>query len=138
MINTRIDPSVSSYSSTFFSVEMGIAHDIRSRYPDLVVETCGDGNKVSVIVHQREMSTTCSAGPIYKPRLLISQNSLSQPQLEFQVFFHSVCKEAYTPEVADTHLRYLGQDTWYVLVFPASDSVQAKEVSRVEFALCAS
>ena len=58
------------------------------------------------------VSTAGSAGLIYNPRLLISN---CEPQLEFQVFFRSICKEAYTPEVADAHLRSMLPGSGYTV-----------------------
>lgn len=92
-----------------------IATDIRTRYQDHVVETAGDGNKTFIVVKQKEMNTQCSAGPIYNPHLVISDDTLDEPQLEFQVFFRSICKEAYTPEVANTYLQSLLPGLGYAL-----------------------
>ena len=61
------------------------------------------------------MNTQCSAGAIYNPRLVSSDDTLDEPQLEFQVFFRSICKEAYTPEVANTYLQSLLPGSGYAL-----------------------
>lgn len=53
---------------------MEIATDIHTRYPDLVVETAGDGNKTFIAVRQKEMNTQC---------ILISDDTLGEPQFEF-------------------------------------------------------
>lgn len=61
------------------------------------------------------MSIASSAGPIYNPRLPVSNSLDGEPQLEFQVFFCSICKEASTPEVADAHLRSMLPGSGYTL-----------------------
>ena len=76
----------------------GIGTDLRNRYPNLVVEMADEGSKAFFIVRQKGMSMASSAGPIYNPCLLVSSLVSSsdggEPELEFQVFFQLICKEA--------------------------------------------
>lgn len=92
-----------------------IATDLRNHYLNLVVEMAHEGGKAFFVVWQKEMSMASSAGPIYSPRLLVSSSDGGEPQLEFHVFFHSICKEAYTPEVADAYLQSMLPGSGYAV-----------------------
>ena len=78
------------------------------------------------------MSTACSAGPVYNPRLLISDDGMEKPQLEFQVFFRSICSEPYSSEAAEVHLKSLLPASGYTVCpgipnFPAEVHFQPKK-----------
>ena len=80
--------------------------------------------KSFVVVCQSDMNTSCSAGPIYNPRMVISVDDQCHAQMEFQVFFFhfkpSLRKLAYSCEAADSHLESIlrgNQNLLFVLVF---------------------
>lgn len=96
----------------FRSAAISIIEDIRSSYPELVVESVVD-EKSFVVVRQSDMNTTCSAGPIYNPRMVISVDGQCHPQMEFQVFFRTVFKGAYTRQAATPHLESMQRESGY-------------------------
>ena len=61
--------------------------------------------KSFAVVRQSDMNTICSAGPTYNPRMVISVYDQGHAQMEFQVFFRTVLKEAYSRQAADLHLE---------------------------------
>ncbi|MCG8623782.1 MAG: hypothetical protein MJE68_17545 [Proteobacteria bacterium] len=106
-----------------------IAIDLRNRYPNLIVEMTHEVSKVSLIVRQKEMSMVSSVGPIHNPHLLVSSSVGGEPQLEFQVFFLLVCKEAYTSVVADAYLQSMLPGSGYAVCpgFPTEVSFKPKK-----------
>ena len=80
-----------------------IIESIPSTYPEIVVESVVE--KSFMVVHQSDMNTVCSAGPIYNPRMVISVDGQCLPQMEFQVFFQPVFKEAYSLQALVPHLE---------------------------------
>ena len=70
--------------------------DIHNQYPNLVLEVIQNNKKDQVyLIWQKDLSIASSAWPIYNPHLLVSSRVGGEPQLEFQVFFHSICTETY-------------------------------------------
>ena len=89
-----------------------IIEDIRSSYPELVVESVVS-EKSFAVVRQSDMNTICSAGPIYNPRMVISVDDQGHAQMEFQVFFRTMLKEAYSRQAADPHLESMLRESGY-------------------------
>ena len=63
--------------------QSAIIEEIRSSYPELVVESVVS-QKSFAVVHQSDMNTICSAGPIYNPRMVISVDDQCHAHMEFQ------------------------------------------------------
>ena len=94
---------------------LDIEKDIHARYPCLVVETAVDGNKTVLIIRQKEMNSACSAGPVYNPRLLISDVGVDEPHFEFQVFCHVVFTGPYTPVAVHSYLQSMLPGSGYTV-----------------------
>ena len=69
--------------------------------------------KSFAVVRQSDMNTICSAGPIYNPRMVISVDDQGHAQMEFQVFFRTMLKEAYSRQAADPHLESMLRESGY-------------------------
>ena len=69
--------------------------------------------KSFAVVHQSDMNTICSAGPICSPRMVISVDDQCHAHMEFQVIFRTVFKEAYSHQAADLHLESMLRESGY-------------------------
>ena len=69
--------------------------------------------KSFAVVHQSDMNTICSAGPICSPRMVISVDDQCHAHMEFQVIFRTVFKEAYSRQAADLHLESMLRESGY-------------------------
>ena len=69
--------------------------------------------KSFAVVRQSDMNTICSAGPTYNPRTVISVYDQGQAQMDFQVFFRTVLKEAHSRQAADLHLESMLRESGY-------------------------
>ena len=69
--------------------------------------------KSFAVVRQSDMNIICSAGPIYNPRMVISVDDQGHAQMEFQVFFRTMLKEAYSRQAADPHLESMLRESGY-------------------------
>ena len=65
------------------------------------------------VVRQSDMNTICSAGPIHNHRMVISVDDQCHAQIEFQVLFRTVFKEAYSHQAADPHLESMLRESGY-------------------------
>ena len=100
------------YGNSNVGVQLSaIIKDTRSSYPELVVESVVSEKSYAVV----RQSDICSAGPIYRYNtwMVISVDDQCHAQMEFQKFFSTVFKEAYSCQAADPHLQSMLRKSGY-------------------------